>query len=268
MAHEIAVRSQGQKVWVWDLTRLSSCVPGKNTKLSPCLSPPRSISGYWWIVREAWWNAGWGGSSIGLASYLGGRSSTPSPFMPWKQGWVPPGEATWLEYRLTYPSDDDFCPWLLGLLDQRSLPTITVLTRTFLTWASKLHDWHWLQVITFFVWFLCCFSVDVCQRFLQDEEILLLAVGAIQNLVRDSYVNRCRLADSDGLIILSRIYRASESEAIKTKCLHALRNLVGKYMWVIYSLLWAGIWAFHHSEWTSRMREGIDSGLQVTIGFS
>ena len=130
----------------------------------------------------------------------------------------------------------------------------------------------WLTLITsyyvFFVWFLCCFSVDVCQRFLQDEEILLLAVGAIQNLVRDSYVNRCRLADSDGLIILSRIYRASESEAIKTKCLHALRNLVGKYMWVIYSLLWAGIWAFHHSEWTSRMREGIDSGLQVTIGFS
>ena len=118
----------------------------------------------------------------------------------------------------------------------------------------------WLTLITsyyvFFVWFLCCFSVDVCQRFLQDEEILLLAVGAIQNLVRDSYVNRCRLADSDGLIVLSRIYRASESEAIKTKCLHALRNLVGKYMWVIYSLLWAGIWAFHHSGWTSRMRKG------------
>ncbi|RMX48072.1 hypothetical protein pdam_00002622 [Pocillopora damicornis] len=65
---------------------------------------------------------------------------------------------------------------------------------------------------------------------LLDEEILLLAVGAIQNLVRDSYVNRCRLADSDGLIVLSRIYRASESEAIKTKCLHALRNLVGKYI--------------------------------------
>ena len=188
---------------------------------------------------------GGGGGSIGLASYLGGRSSTPSPFMPWKQGWVPSGEATWLECRHTFSSDDDFCPWLLELLDQRSLPTITVLTRTSLTWVSKLHDWYWLQVITFFVWFLCCFSVDVCQRFLQDEEILLLAVGAIQNLVRDSYVNRCRLADSDGLIVLSRIYRASESEAIKTKCLHALRNLVGKYMWVIYSLLWAGIWAFH-----------------------
>ena len=86
------------------------------------------------------------------------------------------------------------------------------------------------KLLRFFVWFLCCFSVDVCQRFLQDEEVLLLAVGAIQNLVRDSYVNRCRLADSDGLIVLSRIYRASESEAIKTKCLHALRNLVGKYM--------------------------------------
>ena len=74
------------------------------------------------------------------------------------------------------------------------------------------------------------FSVDVCQRFTQDEEILLLAVGGIQNLVRDSYVNRCRLADSDGLIILSRIYSTSESEEIKARCLNAIRNLIGNYM--------------------------------------
>lgn len=74
------------------------------------------------------------------------------------------------------------------------------------------------------------FSVDVCQRFPQDEEILLLAVGGIQNLVRASYVNRCRLADSNGLIVLSHIYCASESEAVKTRCLHALRNLVGNYI--------------------------------------
>ncbi|PFX15541.1 Adenylate cyclase type 6 [Stylophora pistillata] len=73
-------------------------------------------------------------------------------------------------------------------------------------------------------------KVDVCQRFVQDEEILLLAVGGIQNLVRASYVNRCRLADSNGLIVLSHIYCASESEAVKTRCLHALRNLVGNYI--------------------------------------
>ena len=48
----------GQEVWVQDLVRSMCCVLGKNNWLSPCLSQPRSINGYWWIVREAWWNAG------------------------------------------------------------------------------------------------------------------------------------------------------------------------------------------------------------------
>ena len=34
------------------------CVPGNRTLLSQCLSPPRSVIGYWGIMREAWWNAG------------------------------------------------------------------------------------------------------------------------------------------------------------------------------------------------------------------
>ena len=32
----------------------------QNTLVSACLSPPRSIKRYWWIVREAWRNAGGG----------------------------------------------------------------------------------------------------------------------------------------------------------------------------------------------------------------
>lgn len=69
--------------------------------------------------------------------------------------------------------------------------------------------------------------LDVCQRFSQDEEIILLAIGGIQNLVQDSYVNRCRLADSHGLIILSQVYYNSESDPVKTRCLHAIKNLLG-----------------------------------------
>ena len=60
--------------------------------------------------------------------------------------------------------------------------------------------------------------------------MLLLAIGGIQNLVQDSYVNRCRLADSDGLIILSQVYYSSESDAVKTRCLHAVKNLLGNSM--------------------------------------
>lgn len=48
----------GQEVWIWDLAGLLCCVPGKRTLLSQCLSPPRSVIGYWGIMREAWWNAG------------------------------------------------------------------------------------------------------------------------------------------------------------------------------------------------------------------
>lgn len=69
--------------------------------------------------------------------------------------------------------------------------------------------------------------LDVCRRFQHDEEILLLAIGGIQNLVRDSYVNRCRLADSDGLIILGQLYFACESDAVKERCLEAIKNLLG-----------------------------------------
>lgn len=72
--------------------------------------------------------------------------------------------------------------------------------------------------------------LDVCQLFLHDEDILLLALGGIQNLVlssKESYVNRCRLADSGGLVILSQIYDISASETIKARCLQAIKNLFG-----------------------------------------
>lgn len=76
----------------------------------------------------------------------------------------------------------------------------------------------------------CLPSSDVCRRFAGDEELLLLAIGGIQNLVRDSYVNRCRLADCDGLIILGQLYFACESDAIKERCLEAIKNLLGNSM--------------------------------------
>ena len=75
--------------------------------------------------------------------------------------------------------------------------------------------------------------LDVCQLFLHDEDILLLALGGIQNLVlssKESYVNRCRLADSGGLVILSQIYDISASETIKARCLQAIKNLFGSSM--------------------------------------
>ena len=81
----------GPEVWVQDLPESMCFVLGQDTLLSPCLSPPRSINGYWWIVREAWWNAGgWRGEPCdGLASHPGGSYNYPSCFLLRKQGQAP-----------------------------------------------------------------------------------------------------------------------------------------------------------------------------------
>ena len=54
--------SAGREVWVQDQAGSLSCVIGKNTLLSPCLSPPRRIR---WIVIcwgvTSWWLASHGG---------------------------------------------------------------------------------------------------------------------------------------------------------------------------------------------------------------
>ena len=42
---------------IWDLAGSMCHVFMQNSLLSQCISPPRSINGYWQIVREAWWNA-------------------------------------------------------------------------------------------------------------------------------------------------------------------------------------------------------------------
>ena len=74
---------------------------------------------------------------------------------------------------------------------------------------------------------------DVCQHFFHDEEILFLALGGLLNLVwhpSESYVNRCRLADSDGLVIMTYVHDTSSSESIKTRCLQLIKNLLGNSM--------------------------------------
>ena len=91
------------EVWVQDLAESMCFVLGQDTLLSPCLSPPRSINGYWWIVREAWWNAGgWRGEPCdGLASHPGGSYNYPSCFLLRKQGQAPAGGGgTRLKYSL------------------------------------------------------------------------------------------------------------------------------------------------------------------------
>lgn len=72
--------------------------------------------------------------------------------------------------------------------------------------------------------------LDVCQHFFHDEEVLFLALGGLLNLVwhpSESYVNRCRLADSDGLVIMTHVHETSSSESIKTRCLQLIKNLLG-----------------------------------------
>ena len=66
-ALDVASRGLGLRLgWV------SVFVLGQSTLVSACLSPPRSIKRYWWIVREAWRNAG-GEPCDGQASHPGGK---------------------------------------------------------------------------------------------------------------------------------------------------------------------------------------------------
>ena len=63
------------------------CVLEKGTLLSQCLSPPRSINGYWWIVGETEKNC-LGVTCDGLHCSIPSRGSrnTRSRFMPQKPG--------------------------------------------------------------------------------------------------------------------------------------------------------------------------------------
>lgn len=76
-ALDFASRGLGLRLgWV------SVFVLGQNTLVSACLSPPRSIKRYWWIVREAWRNAGGGPLRwTSIPSRGGGSCNTPCRFM-------------------------------------------------------------------------------------------------------------------------------------------------------------------------------------------
>ena len=66
---------------IQDLARSMCHVLGQNTLFSQCISPPRSINGSWWIVMEAWWNAGSNLAFNGLASH----KHTLYPHLSWAQ---------------------------------------------------------------------------------------------------------------------------------------------------------------------------------------
>ena len=70
-----------QEVWVQGLAGSLWCVRGKDTYLSQCLSPPRSINGMGTneFFREAWWNAV--GVTLQWRSHPGGSNDTSSFFM-------------------------------------------------------------------------------------------------------------------------------------------------------------------------------------------
>ena len=71
-------------------------------------------------------------------------------------------------------------------------------------------------------------SLDICQRYLrQDVKLVCLAVGALRNLMLDSPTNRCKVAEADGLPILTQLYFTSTDTELKQQCLGALKNLVG-----------------------------------------
>ena len=80
-----SARNPSREVWAQDLTWSLRYVLWQNTLLSQCISPPRDISEYLRIVREAWWIAwGWtgipiqgGGLVLLVASHDGNRVKLP-----------------------------------------------------------------------------------------------------------------------------------------------------------------------------------------------
>ena len=67
---------------------------------------------------------------------------------------------------------------------------------------------------------------------MDDDELLLLAVGALQNLMLDATVNRNRAADCQALVILVQVYYKTENVDLKKRTLAALKNLAGNSLYV------------------------------------
>ena len=83
-----SARNPSREVWAPDLTWSSRYVLWQNTLLSQCISPPRDISEYLLIVREAWWIA-WGNLAMNWHPYPRRRIRTPGRFTRWKSSEAP-----------------------------------------------------------------------------------------------------------------------------------------------------------------------------------
>ena len=144
-------RTPGQEVWIWDLAWLLCCVPGKRTLLSQCLSPPRSVIGYWGIMREAWWNAG-GNLVMDWQPIQGGVVKLPvtSFHHNFNKIWLdkPLGSST----DLTYLSRTklflmDYKKWKLGTLHE--IEGILSLINTFLKLKFHFFKSRFSYILTF-----------------------------------------------------------------------------------------------------------------------
>ena len=144
-------RTPGQEVWIWDLAGLLCCVPGKRTLLSQCLSPPRSVIGYWGIMREAWWNAG-GNLVMDRQPIQGGVVKLPvtSFHHNFNKIWLdkPLGSST----DLTYLSRTklflmDYKKWKLGTLHE--IEGILSLINTFLKLKFHFFKSRFSYILTF-----------------------------------------------------------------------------------------------------------------------
>lgn len=83
-----SARNPSREVWAQDLTWSLRYVLWQNTLLSQYISPPRDISEYLQIVREAWWIA-WGNLAMNWHPHPRRRISAPSRFTRWKSSKAP-----------------------------------------------------------------------------------------------------------------------------------------------------------------------------------
>ena len=69
---------------------------------------------------------------------------------------------------------------------------------------------------------------DVIQKYLvRDIKLVGLAIAALRNLMLDVSINRGKVAEGDGLLILTHVYFTCTDTNVKQQCLGALKNLVG-----------------------------------------
>ncbi|XP_031548893.1 uncharacterized protein LOC116286503 isoform X2 [Actinia tenebrosa] len=69
--------------------------------------------------------------------------------------------------------------------------------------------------------------MDICLQYEEEDDVLLLALGTLQNIMVATVINRSRTADCHGLTIFVHLYLKTTNEEVKNRALRALKNLVG-----------------------------------------